>query len=601
VEHTSDGFDEFGNPAGRAFDLGGGDEDRIRGERILLYHCPIPDGPVAEGELRRMLAERGLHLDIRHAPPRGGCDLSEALLSGYTQLWYLSGQEPTLNDRQVRMITEYVRRGNGLAIWADNEPFYADANLLAQALIGSSFSGNEVADRVMVPGPDGTPGRFVEHQLTQGMNNLYEGVTICTIHPAPGVTILGRSHDGQRCLGCFEREGERIVLDTGFTKLYPDRVHRSAGLGRYLSNIAFWLAKGARDVEYRLLTSGREEIPTIGKGTTSPEYPFPITEPAATICILQWDGVATLELSLRAPDGTVASHASSRSPIRVGLQAYLPGAWSAQVRGVGAPSAPLPYVLTASYTTDVSAPAAPRRSGPGDDAGTNLEGQVIMPFYLLCDISGSMAPELGGLAKGLDDLHRGLLRDPLVNDLVMMSVILFNDRARTVVPLTAPEDVTLPPLPPAIGLTNYSAAFREYHQAFEADRTRLRGEGKRVYRPCVYFLTDGEPTDQNYLQTFQALLTHEHNPAHPYLCAFGFRDASQATLQALAHADAGGPHKRGRWFLATQGHSVSETLLAMAEAIGKSVMQSAHSAAAGVPQVTLPANIPGMRGGGGLA
>jgi uncharacterized protein YegL len=183
----------------------------------------------------------------------------------------------------------------------------------------------------------------------------------------------------------------------------------------------------------------------------------------------------------------------------------------------------------------------------------------------------------------------------------MVSIIFFNDTARTIMPLAAPEEITLPPLPPAAGLTNYSAAFREYHQAFEADRARLKGEGRRVYRPCVYFLTDGEPTDQNYLQTFKALLTHEHNPAYPYVCAIGFRDASQATVQALAHADAGGPHKRGRWFIATPGHSVSQTLLAMVEVIGKSIVQSAHSAATGGPEVVLPTSIPGMRGGDGSA
>ena len=31
------GYDEFGNPAGKAFDLGGLDDGRLVGERILLY------------------------------------------------------------------------------------------------------------------------------------------------------------------------------------------------------------------------------------------------------------------------------------------------------------------------------------------------------------------------------------------------------------------------------------------------------------------------------------------------------------------------------------------------------------------------------------
>lgn len=592
----AEGYDEFGNPLSRAFDLGAGDEDRVRGERILLYHCSIVDGPVAERDLKRILAERGLHLDVRHATGSGRCDLTAELLAGYTQLWYLSGEVPTLTGQQVQMVGDFVRQGNGLAIWADNEPFYADANVLAQALIGTSFSGNRMADRVMVPGDVLSPGHFVEHPLAQGVNNLYEGITICTIRPTPGVTILGQSHDGQLCLGCYDNEGCRIVLDTGFTKLYADRIHRSAGLGRYLSNIAFWLAKGTRDVDYRLLTTGREEIATIQEGETSPTYPFLVGKPAATTCILQWDGPAALELTLQAPDGTTASHASSVSPIRVGLQAYEPGTWSARVRATDASSARLPYVLTATYATDVRSPRG--IGGPDEYGPPRSEGQAVMPFYILCDVSGSMAPDMADLARGLSDLHQGLLREPMVNDLVLLSVITFDDSARTIVPLARPDAITLPALPKASGLTNYSAAFREYHQAFEGDLARLKASGNQVYRPCVYFLTDGEPTDQNYLQTFKTYLTHHHNPTYPYVCFFGFRNASHRTIQALAHADVDGPHKRGRWFIASDGHSVSETLKAMADVIGTSILQSANSVSAGLPAVTLPTNVPGMVSGG---
>jgi hypothetical protein len=209
MSRISEGFDEFGNPRGRAFDLGGGDEARIRGEKILFYVCPVSDGDFAEQELKTLMAERGLRLDVVHAPG-GGCSLTAQQLAGYTQLWYVSGETPTLSPQQVQMIVKYVHDGNGLAIWADNEPFYADANLLAKPLIGTRFSGNRDADEVMVPGARLAPGRFVEHQLTQGVNNLYEGITICTIERAEGVTVLGQSHDGQLCFGCFEAEGRRI-------------------------------------------------------------------------------------------------------------------------------------------------------------------------------------------------------------------------------------------------------------------------------------------------------------------------------------------------------------------------------------------------------
>ena len=263
------------------------------------------------------------------------------------------------------MIVNYVRSGNGLAIWADNEPFYADANLLARALTGSSFSGNLLGDQVMVPGPPDTVGCFVEHQLTQGVNNLYEGITICTIDPVPGITILGTSHDGQRCLGCFEREGQRVVLDTGFTKLYRELYHKSAGLGRYLSNIAFWLARGSRGVQYQLLSPGRSEIASVKKGEKSREYRFDVSGAAAATCIVQWEGKATLGVTVRAPDGSVAGRgSSSSSPLRVTAPTPTPGTWACTVEGIDAPPAGITY--TAKVALEI----------PGSHGGT---GRPVVP------------------------------------------------------------------------------------------------------------------------------------------------------------------------------------------------------------------------------
>ena len=154
----------------------------------------------------------------------------------------------------------------------------------------------------------------------------------------PGVTILGKSHDGQRCLGCFEREGQRVVLDAGFTKLYSMYYHKSAGLGRYLSNIAFWLARGSRGVEYELLSQGRSEIASVKKGEKSKEYRFDVSEAAGATCIVQWDGQATLGVTVRAPDGSVAGRgSSSSSPLRVTVLTPTPGTWACRVEGVRRP------------------------------------------------------------------------------------------------------------------------------------------------------------------------------------------------------------------------------------------------------------------------
>jgi len=144
MKRPAEGYDEFGNPKGQAFDLGGGDEDRVRGERILL-HAPSRLFPIAEAELQRVITARGMHLEFQY-----GTTISAALLSGYTQLWFLSGDTKTLKADQIQAVVDFVRNGNGLAIWADNDPLFADANLLAEALMGTRFSGNKLADQIMV-------------------------------------------------------------------------------------------------------------------------------------------------------------------------------------------------------------------------------------------------------------------------------------------------------------------------------------------------------------------------------------------------------------------------------------------------------------------
>ena len=218
------------------------------------------------------------------------------------------------------------------------------------------------------------------------------------------------------------------------------------------------------------------------------------------------------------------------------------------------------------------------------------EGQVVMPFYFLCDVSGSMWVDIPALNAGIAQLRSEIMRDPVVDDLTMLSVITFADTAKTVVPLSFPTEMTPPQLTSG-GLTNYGPAFTEFHRAFEADRVRLKGEGKRIFRPCVFFLTDGEPTDGDYQQVFTSRLgfdpvTKQGNPRYPYVTAFGLREASAQTMATITYPTFG--DKRGRYFLARDGASMTDLLTGIAGAIATSVVGSALSVAGGTPRFTPP-------------
>jgi uncharacterized protein YegL len=219
------------------------------------------------------------------------------------------------------------------------------------------------------------------------------------------------------------------------------------------------------------------------------------------------------------------------------------------------------------------------------------EGQVVMPFYIICDVSGSMCGDMAALNAGVAELKQEIMKDPVADDLTMLSIIAFESSARTVVPLAFPTEMNLQPMKCG-GATNYTVAFQEFHRAFQADRQRLRSEGKRVFRPCIFFITDGEPTSTDHLQVFQQLFgydpaTKQGNSAYPYVTPFGFRDATDQAMQSLAYPTFG--EKKGRYFLAKKGQTVTEMLKAMTGMIADSVLSSSASAAAGQIQYVPPA------------
>jgi hypothetical protein len=216
-------------------------------------------------------------------------------------------------------------------------------------------------------------------------------------------------------------------------------------------------------------------------------------------------------------------------------------------------------------------------------------GQVILPFYLLADVSSSMRGDVADLNSAVAELIRDIQKDPVVDDTAMLSIITFNHRAETMVPLSSASDIVSPSFS-AGGGTSYSAAFREYHRADQHNRAQLRQQGVRVYRSCVFFLTDGEPGDPDYLQTFKELFAYDPaagvgNKAYPYFVPFGFRAAPENVVKGLAYPNFG--TTKGRWFL-SRSNKIGEVLKTMTATLGQTVISSGISTSQGLPQITPP-------------
>lgn len=118
-----------------------------------------------------------------------------------------------------------------------------------------------------------------------------------------------------------------------------------------------------------------------------------------------------------------------------------------------------------------------------------------MPVYLLLDVSGSMAgAPIQAVEQGVQMLQNELLGQPQAVEMVHVSVITFGSSANQIAPLTSITSFT-PPSLSAGGVTALGGALRLLGQALDREIAPTTAERKGDYKPLVFLLTDGEPTD----------------------------------------------------------------------------------------------------------
>lgn len=118
-----------------------------------------------------------------------------------------------------------------------------------------------------------------------------------------------------------------------------------------------------------------------------------------------------------------------------------------------------------------------------------------LPVYLLVDTSGSMHGEaIEAVRNGLHTLVQTLRQDPYALETAYLSVISFDSEARQLAPLTELMSFQEPDLQ-ASGTTALGGALQLLADCVEREVVKGSAEVKGDWKPVVFLLTDGMPTD----------------------------------------------------------------------------------------------------------
>jgi uncharacterized protein YegL len=121
-----------------------------------------------------------------------------------------------------------------------------------------------------------------------------------------------------------------------------------------------------------------------------------------------------------------------------------------------------------------------------------------LPIYLLLDTSWSMRGEpIRAVNNGLKLLGEALRKNPMAVETAFISIIEYKTEAMQILPLTEVLLYTPPELK-AGGWSNMGAALTLLNECLEKEvkENDIEKEQKGDYKPLVFLMTDGHPTDK---------------------------------------------------------------------------------------------------------
>ncbi|MFI6323248.1 serine/threonine protein kinase [Nonomuraea sp. NPDC050556] len=205
-------------------------------------------------------------------------------------------------------------------------------------------------------------------------------------------------------------------------------------------------------------------------------------------------------------------------------------------------------------------------------------GTRVLPFYFVCDESVSMSgAPLEAVNSGLEALRAELSRTKDAAARTRLGVIGFSGDAETRLPLSDLAALDALPKLRARGGTRYGPAFDLLRETIARDIFLIKANGGTVYRPMVFFLSDGRPNDEGWQAAYRRL-TSPSFESRPNFIAFGLGDCNLETIRHIATYGA---------FQADGSMSVASALKEVASSIATSIVNSRE-------QLVVPQQVPGF-------
>jgi hypothetical protein len=231
--------DVHGNLKGNEYDLAV--DGAFEGQTILVVNICGNTMDLA----RAAVKEKGFNMVVLNTFPEIA-QFTEYLQKS-CQFWILSGgSNNKVGEDYLKLIEAYFNSGRGVYIWNDNTPYHNEGNQITNYLMGVTMTGEYWGDQVLgFKTEQSQNGLVANHLITTGLETVYEGITISTIHdPNQNLEPIFYSSDGNVVAAVYDQKGKRLIVDGGFTRLCVK--WDAAGTSRYVKNAAAWLANVER-------------------------------------------------------------------------------------------------------------------------------------------------------------------------------------------------------------------------------------------------------------------------------------------------------------------------------------------------------------------